>query len=154
MKIDYHPNREAKTHYNQRKVALLVETRTLGHTTPLLLHMISIVPPDWRFMFLGSDESVKQLNASLPVQMHQSSGKLDVRVTPKEFPATSPQAFNEMFTSPRFYDEVVYPAEWLLVFHSDSIMCANSNRSVDDWLDYDWVGAPWYVFSLRSQTIL
>lgn len=23
------------------------------------------------------------------------------------------------------------------------ILCANSNRSLNDWLDYDWVGAPW-----------
>ncbi|KAH8599503.1 hypothetical protein B0O99DRAFT_682265 [Bisporella sp. PMI_857] len=25
----------------------------------------------------------------------------------------------------------------------DSILCANSRRNLDDWLEYDWVGAPW-----------
>lgn len=43
------------------------------------------------------------------------------------------------------YETLLQPAEWLLVFHTDSMLCANSNRSLNDWLDYDWVGAPWNI---------
>ncbi|KAI9788627.1 MAG: hypothetical protein M1816_006773 [Peltula sp. TS41687] len=143
VKVDYHPNADPRTNYNQSKVALLVETRPLAHVPALLLHMISVVPPDWRFIYLGSNESVTHVQASLPVQLHQSSGKLDVLVTSEDFPASSTQEINKLFTSPKFYDDIVHPAEWLLVFHSDSIFCANSAVSLDDWLDYDWVGAPW-----------
>lgn len=121
----------------------MIETRPLAYITPLLLHMIAVVPPDWRFMYIGSAESVAQVTTSLPVGLHQASGKLDVMESPAEFPATSGKDVNKMLTDPRFYDELVHPAEWLLVFHSDSIMCANAHMSLDDWLSYDWVGAPW-----------
>jgi len=30
-----------------------------------------------------------------------------------------------------------------LIFQTDSIMCANSGVSLNSWLDYDYVGAPW-----------
>jgi len=32
--------------------------------------------------------------------------------------------------------------EWLMKFESDSILCANSDDSLNDWLDYSWAGAP------------
>jgi len=32
--------------------------------------------------------------------------------------------------------------EWLMKYEADSIMCANSGDSLNDWLDYDWAGAP------------
>lgn len=38
--------------------------------------------------------------------------------------------------------ESLAPAEHILIFQSDSMLCANAARSVDDYLEYDFVGAP------------
>jgi hypothetical protein len=32
--------------------------------------------------------------------------------------------------------------EWILKYESDSILCANSQESLNDWLDWHWAGAP------------
>ncbi|KAJ6264990.1 hypothetical protein Dda_1145 [Drechslerella dactyloides] len=146
VSVDYHPNRPPPSPYNETRLALLVETRPLGHLAPLLLHMITVVPPEWRFLFLGSKESVEHLNASLPVQLHERSGKLDLKLLPDNVTVSTLEQTFQTFTNLWFYEEVVGGArgvEHLLVFQADSILCANSDHSLNDWLEYDWVGAPW-----------
>jgi len=34
------------------------------------------------------------------------------------------------------------PAKHLLMFQSDSMLCSNAARSVDDFFEYDFIGAP------------
>ncbi|KAI9681111.1 MAG: hypothetical protein M1817_002393 [Caeruleum heppii] len=140
LKVDYHPHR---SRFNTTKLALLVENRPLGHVPSLLLHMISVVPPEWPFLFLGSRESLDQVNASLPVRLHQETGKLRLREAPSNDTLPVKEVVNRMFTNSTFYEDFVDPAEWLFVFQTDSILCARSERSLNDWLKYDWVGAPW-----------
>ncbi|KAF3925868.1 hypothetical protein ABW20_dc0104090 [Dactylellina cionopaga] len=146
VSVNYHPNRPPPSPYNETKLALLVETRPLGHLAPLLLHMITVVPPDWRFLFLGTNETIAHLNSSLPVQMHERNGKLDLKLIPDNISVAGTEEISRTFTNLWFYDEVLggaHGVEHLLVFQTDSILCANSEFSVDDWLHYDWVGAPW-----------
>ena len=35
---------------------MLVEVHLYGHLTALLLHMIAVVPFEWRFVYVGSKE--------------------------------------------------------------------------------------------------
>lgn len=48
-----------------------------------------------------------------------------------------------MFTDLHLYSTILSPAEHLLVFQPDSIFCANSPKTVNDFLEWDWIGAPW-----------
>lgn len=48
-----------------------------------------------------------------------------------------------MFTDPHLYGDILAPAEHLLVFQPDSIFCANAPKTVNDFLEWDWIGAPW-----------
>ncbi|KAI1268518.1 hypothetical protein F5Y18DRAFT_423879 [Xylariaceae sp. FL1019] len=120
VKIDWHPNyQDPRDRFNASKVALLVEPRPLPHLVPQILHMISVVPVDWRFMFIGSNH-----------------------VLPDPWILDSKEDIHRLFTDPRFYDEFLPGVEWLLKYESDSILCANSEKSLDDWLHWDWTGAP------------
>ena len=42
----------------------------------------------------------------------------------------------------RFYDEFLPGVEHIMKFEHDSILCANAEESLDEWLVYDWAGAP------------
>jgi len=48
-----------------------------------------------------------------------------------------------MFTDIRLYRDILSPAEHLLVFQPDSIFCANAPTTLNDFLEWDWIGAPW-----------
>ena len=127
---------------------MLVEVHPFGHLTALLLHMISVVPFEWRFVYVGSKESLARVKKSIPIRDYEKSGKLVLREVPAGFDATNNEGMHRMLTHMRFYEEVVDPAEWLLLFRADTILCAQSNQSLNDWLEYDWVGAPWSVIPL------
>lgn len=139
---NFHPG---KTDFEDRKLAMLVEVHPFGHLTALLLHMIAVVPFEWRFVYMGSKESLARVTKSIPIRDYQKSGKLVLREVPAGFDASDNEGMHRMLTHMRFYEEVVDPAEWFLLFRSDTILCAQSNQSLNDWLEYDWVGAPWSV---------
>jgi Protein of unknown function (DUF5672) len=104
---------------------------------------MSVVPPDWRFRFMGSVESVETVNASYAIRNQVAIGKLDLTYIPSNMTTGSQEEISQFLTNLWIYEVVLQPAEWLLVFQTDSILCANSKQSLNNWLDYDWVGAPW-----------
>ena len=140
MNVNWDPGRSP---YNESKLALIIESRPLAHLTPLLLHMISVVPSDWQFLFLGSPESLNRTNTSNAIRLHQATGKLKLREAPDVGHIHEQAKVDRMLTNLTFYERYVDPAEWLLLFHSDSILCARSDSTLDDWLGYDWIGGRW-----------
>ncbi|KAL2067869.1 hypothetical protein VTL71DRAFT_15967 [Oculimacula yallundae] len=142
VKVDWHPKYDPKAQFNASKVALLIEGRPIPHLVPQLLHMIAVVPPDWRFVFIGTNKSVMSVSRSFATQYQEANGKLDMVIMPKPWKVDSKEDVYRMLTDMRFYDEFLPDVEWLLKFESDSILCARSDDSLNDWLHYSWAGAP------------
>lgn len=145
IKVDWDPSPDPHKNFNQSKVALLIEARPLPHLVPQILHMISVVPPDWRFMFIGSEMSVISLGRSYALKHQQVIGKLDLMVLPEPWEIDSKESVYRLLTDKRFYDEFLPDVEWILKYEADSILCANSESSLNDWLHWSWAGAPRYV---------
>ncbi|KAK6822660.1 hypothetical protein PG987_014205 [Apiospora arundinis] len=133
----------ARSPYNESKVALLIENRGNPILAPLMLHFMSVVPPDWRFRFMGSKESVHYINQSMAIREQVNAGKLDLTYIPSNMSTAGQEMISRFLTNLWLYETVLQPAEWLLVFQTDSILCSNSRQNLNDYLDYDWVGAPW-----------
>ena len=143
IKVDWAtPSTDPRDAYNASKVALLIEPRPLPHLVPQILHMISVVPPDWRFLFIGSEKSVVHVGRAYSTKYQQVIGKLDLMVLPEPWEIDTKEKVFRTLTDKRFYDEFLPGVEWLLKYESDSILCANSDVSLNDWLDWSWVGAP------------
>lgn len=104
--------------------------------------MITVVPPDWRFVFIGSKKSIISVGRSYATKHQQAIGKLDLVMLPQPWDIRSKEGVYRTLTDARFYNEFLPGAEWLLKFESDSILCANSESSLNDWLHWDWAGAP------------
>lgn len=139
--------------YNGTKVALIIEDRPIKHMAALLLHMLVVIPPEWSLLFLGSDENLAMVNTSIGIQEYQASGKLELRRTVRDESFSATEQKNRMLTNTSFYEHYVPWAEWLFLFSPDSILCANSQKDLNDWLTYDWVGAPWLV-AMRDLSLL
>jgi hypothetical protein len=142
VSLEYHYQKQASK-FNESKVALLIENRPFPILAPLMLHFISVVPPDWRFRFMGSVESVEHINKSMAIREHVAAGKLDLTHIPANMTTGSQEEISRFLTNLWLYEVVLQPAEWLLVFQTDSILCANSRQTLNDYLEFDWVGAPW-----------
>ncbi|KAI0127789.1 hypothetical protein BJ170DRAFT_387417 [Xylariales sp. AK1849] len=145
--VNWHPapideEEDPRKRYNTSKIALIIEPRPLSHLVPQILHMITVVPPDWRFVFIGSNRSVVSVGRAYATKHHQAVGKLDLMVLPAPWEIDSKEKVHRLLTDVRFYEEFLPGVEWILKYESDSILCANSETSLNDWLVWDWAGAP------------
>jgi len=129
------------------KVAFIVETRALSHLPALLIHMIGVVPPEWTFKIMGSPEMIASLHSVAFIKPLERSGKLQILSLPHQYSLRDRETVSQMFTDPHLYAEILAPAEHLLVFQPDSIFCANAPKTLNDFLDFDWIGAPWSATS-------
>lgn len=110
-----------------------------------MLHMLTVIPPDWRMVFIGSEKSVISVGRSFAVKHQQVVGKLDLMVLPEPWEIDSKEKVYRLMTDIRFYDEFLPGVEWILKYEYDSILCANSEQSLNDWLHWSWAGAPRYT---------
>lgn len=133
----------AQSPYDPQKLAFMVETRQLPHLPAQFIHMASIIPPEWNLLFMGSPESIQFMLARPAIKNLETSGRLRFMEIPPEYSVNSRENISRMFTDPRLYDTILAPAEHLLVFQPDAILCTNSDQSLNDYLEWDWVGAPW-----------
>ncbi|KAK2594947.1 hypothetical protein QQS21_007350 [Conoideocrella luteorostrata] len=128
------------TPLNASKLALIVEPRPLPVLVPLILHMIAVVPPDWRFLFIGSPWNIYSLGKSRSIRYQRDRGKIELMKLPKPWRLDLDEDVSRLLTDIRFYDEFIPDVEWVFKFEHDSILCANSPTSLDDWLSWSWAG--------------
>lgn len=105
--------------------------------------MLYVVPPEWQLFYLGSTKSLSIVESSPAIQRHQVDGKLQLKLAPQNTSYAAHEQRNRMLTDDAFYQEYLPTAEWLLMYHADSILCANAQTDLNDWLKYDWIGTPW-----------
>ncbi|KAJ4198269.1 hypothetical protein NW755_000954 [Fusarium falciforme] len=108
---------------------------------------------------MGSHVSIATINTSFAIRQRVMEGKLTLAPVPANMSVQGQKMVSRFFTNLWLYEEVLHPAEWLLVFQTDSIICANSKHDLDDYLEYDWVGElhsgiPEKVDKMRSNRTL
>lgn len=117
ISLDWH-----RPKYDPTKVALLIENRPQGMLAPHMLHMISVIPQDWKAQFMGSDESLAHINSSKAIQYQVSIGKLDLTHIPSNMSVAGQEQISSFLTTLWVYDTLLKPAEHLLVFQTDSTL--------------------------------
>jgi hypothetical protein len=117
FRVEY---RNSKNHYNETKVALLIEGRPLATLVPLMLHMISVVPDDWRHKFMGTNESLAHMNSSASIRHYVDIGKLDLIPIPPNMTINDGETTSQFLTTLYLYETVIAPAEFLFLWQTDS----------------------------------
>lgn len=128
---------------NRTKVASIIEPRNLPHLAPLVLHFLSVLPPDWPVVVWCSPENIEVLKHCPPLLRHIDDGRLNLTLIPHTIVDIHNGEYLTRFLTKPWFWEQFGEAEWMLFFQSDSILCSRSEQSIEDWVGFDWVGAPW-----------
>lgn len=123
------------------KAAVIVETRFRTNLIPLILHFSSVLGPSWPILIYTSPEALGFFASSAALARFTSTGVIQIRLLPQTVLFTDSDSVNAFMTGPWLWEHLA-PAEHILIFQSDSMLCANAARSVDDFFVYDIVGAP------------
>ena len=121
-----------------QNVAAIVEGRPLDSYAPLILHFASVLGPEWPiFIFTTHDEVPK----SAAFQRALETKRIWIHRLPDSTDFKNRDAVSEFFTTSWFWEQLA-PAKHVLLFQSDSIICSNSPVNIENFLEYDFVGAP------------
>jgi hypothetical protein len=122
------------------KVAAIIETRFHTSLIPLILHFSTVLGPTWPIFIYTSAELAGQFSASAALSRYLQAGTFQIRLLPQTVQFTK-RGVNDFLTKPWLWESLA-PAEHILIFQSDSMICANAGKSVEDYFEYDFVGAP------------
>lgn len=115
---------------------------TLGYT---LTNFASNLGPEWPLLVLHNKDVSSSLNRNKIVQLQKQHGIL--RTAPLErngFSALSisnSSSYSKLLASTRFWSAL--KAQYVLIFQTDSVLCSMSPWTTEDFLQYDYIGAPW-----------
>ncbi|RFU27837.1 hypothetical protein B7463_g8493, partial [Scytalidium lignicola] len=149
------------------KVAVITDTQYSPRLVPLILHYHAVLGPDWPIVFYTSEETLEKhfnpesANTSAIWNRAVQDGSIQIRPVPAEFNLTSRDGVNIYLSRPWLWEQLA-PAQHVLVFQTDAILCGNSYRTMDDFLEWDFIGAPIHDkehlynggLSLRNRTML
>jgi hypothetical protein len=69
---------------------------------------------------MGSEESVAFVNRSAAIRRQVLAGKLDLAYIPQNMSVNGQEEISRFLTTLWLYETVLQPAEWLLVYQTDS----------------------------------
>lgn len=149
------------------KVATITDTQYNERLIPIILHYHAVLGPDWPIVLFTSKEVIKNHldpksnKTSATWRSAVEDGRVQVRSIPDKFNLTSRYGVNVYLSSPWLWEQLA-PAHHALLFQADAILCSNSPHRVDDFLQYDFVGAMMGLesklynggLSLRNRTMM
>jgi len=126
------------------KVAVITDTKYTPQLIPLILHYHAVLGPGWPIVFFTSEELIANHLTDLkvlsgPWQQAIKEKRIELRTVPHAYNLTSRDGVNVYLSRPWLYEQLA-PAQHVLIFQADAILCANSPHRVDDFLKYDFVG--------------
>ena len=126
---------------NSVNVAAIIEDRPLSNLAPLLLHFSSVLGPDWPIVLFTNPWKNPLLDASAPFQRAVVEGRIVIKALPRDTHFSDHAAVSKLLTEAWLWEQLA-PAGHVLLFQADSILCSNSKLRMEQFLHYDFVGAP------------
>lgn len=123
------------------KVAVIIETRASGAIIPLVLHFATVLGPDWPVVIYTNAENYHTFATSHALRRFQASGRIVVRSLAVEVYFPNWDSVSWFLTRKMMWEDLA-PAENILIFQNDAIICSNSVRSVEEFFEWDMIGAP------------
>lgn len=118
-------------------VCVIVEPRK-HPALALSLRFTRATIPDWPIVVFHGTENEEFAKEA-------AAGLSDISFRPLDCKNLTIPKYNQLLTLPSFYEQF-REVEFILIFQTDSLIFPYSAYSIEDFLDYDYFGAPWSHF--------
>ena len=113
------------------KVAMIIEPRKSPVLEYVLRNVMYFLGSDWGLQIFTGSENENYIR-------EVTNGWGGVDIVNMGVPNLSIEAYNEMRKSPSFWRKI--KGEKILCFETDTLLC---RTGIEDYLEYDYIGAPW-----------
>lgn len=128
-------------------VAVITDTQYSERLVPLIMHFHAMLGPDWPIIFYTSQDNFDEHfgpNAEVRSAVWDravAAGSIEVRLIGSQFDLTQREGVNIFLSKPWLWNQLA-PAKNVLIFQTDAMICANSPHKIEDFLKWDFIGAP------------
>lgn len=138
----WHPGLK-ETH--SEKIAIIIESRPIPRLLRAIRNFYEVIEPNWEFQVWFSPLNERMLRDSPFIQQAMRAGRL--RMYPMGRERFDVPWYNQlMMRNASFWEFVGRGTSKnckLLIFQVDAVACKKSPRKVEEFLHYDYIGAPW-----------
>ena len=119
--------------------AIIIEPRKHNALSFVLQNFTENLNEDWNFVLVYSKDNAEYVEHIFETDLQNQKGRFSFvllgisKMTLKDY--------SSIFYNESFYDLI--PTETFLVFQTDSIILRENREKINDFLKYDYVGAPW-----------
>jgi hypothetical protein len=130
--------------------------------TMMVQNVHNNIPLDWviQIFYTGLGQSLAGIEINRGISRLIKQGRVVLTVIPKDVFARKKKKF-ELMTESWIWENML--ADKVLLFGGGSVLCSNSPYTIDDFLQFDYIGAPWNAYrgvggdggvSVRSRNLM
>ena len=119
--------------------AIIVEPREHPALSFVLNNFLKNLSNDWLIIIMHGTKNGKYIDSIISKDLQKYSNriaKINLFID-----NLNNKQYSELFLSEAFYKNI--PTETFLVFQTDTMICKKNKDLINDFLHYDYVGAPW-----------
>lgn len=121
--------------------AIIVEPRKHKALSFVLQNFLANLSEEhWSFIIFHGNLNVDYINKILETDINKKDHSR-ITLINLEVDNVTPSEYNQLFKTEHFYSHI--PGETFLVFQTDSMIFEENKNLIYEFLDYDYVGAPW-----------
>ncbi len=126
-------------------IAVLVEFRSIDILVSIVMNILQHLPSSWPIQIFHGKTNFNFLKNSPTLSSFISTERILLTKLNTEITNDFILNTNKLFTNISFWKQI--QGDKILFFQIDSIMCSNSPHKITDYLQYDYIGAPWNIQS-------
>ncbi|CAF1622902.1 unnamed protein product [Rotaria sp. Silwood1] len=125
-------------------VGVIIEFRSNNYLVAIILNVFHNIPSNWSIQLFHGSSNYEFIMNSTSLLYFIKIGRLILTQLPEYTGASSQRHLflNRLLTNESFWKRVIN-VEKILFFQLDTVFCSNSPYKFSDFLEWDYIGAPW-----------
>jgi Protein of unknown function (DUF5672) len=119
--------------------AIIVEPREHPALEFVLTNVMANLDPVWTIIVFHGNKNEEFVRSIIERNFHAEATR--IKMINLHVDNLTIAEYNKLFYTKSFYDHI--PSETFLVFQTDSALCSKFKHNINEFLKYDYVGAPW-----------
>lgn len=128
-----------KENYANKYTAVIIEPRQHKALSFVLKNFSDNLSDEWNIIIMHGNNNLEFINNILDTELSEYKEK--IHLDNLNVDNLTIQDYNRLLFTEDFYKKI--PTEIFLIFQTDSMICPNDKHRINDFLQFDYVGAPW-----------
>jgi hypothetical protein len=137
-----HTRKKRKQKGGSAKTVVIVETRKPKALTMVLQSVFENLGKEWNLLFFHGSKNKEWIQKIIDTHFAENKSRITLEPIPGNPANMTVDDYNRLMVDPNGIIPKI-PTEIFLVIQTDSILCKGKGHLLNDFMKYDYVGAPW-----------